>query len=71
MTSARARARRERDVRAVAHDDVAHAHPGEHVEDEIVAVRRRVALGRDLRVVEAPVPERDERDALGEHERDE
>ena len=45
--------------------------PVEHVEDELVAVRGRLAPGRDLRVVERPVPQHDEGDPLGEHERDE
>ena len=43
----------------------------QHVEDEVVAVRGRVALGRDLRVVERSIAQRDERDALGEHQRHE
>ena len=43
---ARRRARRERRVRPVAHEDVADAHAREHVEDEVLAVRGRVALGR-------------------------
>ena len=36
----------ERGVRAVAHDDVADAHALEHVEDDVLAVRRRLALRR-------------------------
>ena len=66
---ARRRALRERRVRPIAHDHVADAHPLEHVEDEVLAVRGRLAARRDLRVVERPVAEHHERDPLGEHQR--
>ena len=61
----------ERDVGAIADDDVAGAQRLERVEDEVVPVRGRLALGRQLRVVERALAQRDERDAFGEHQRHE
>ena len=60
----------EADEGAVLDHDVAHGDGPEHVEADR-RVRGRVVLGGHLRVVERALAERDEGDALGEHQRDE